>query len=140
MGDKRIRGLGSKYFTWLGDEGRTKKIGVWGLHTLSIFDGILFVCEGVFDAVKVHNAGYPAIAVLCNDPKQLKPQIKALGRTTVGLLDDDQAGEKLRNLVDFNFTAPQPFKDLGEMPQSEVDVMVQNILRSLDVVSFGQKV
>lgn len=138
-GSKKINGHGkqasekdlAKYFTFVGDEGRVKKIAVWGVDTIDIDDPLLFVTEGVFDIAKVHNAGYPGIAVLCNNPQPLRSWFKAMGKLTIAIEDNDASGSKLRNLCDAHFTVPDPYKDLGDMPQEEATKFIQSIVESL---------
>ena len=135
-GSKKISGHGkqagekdlAKYFTFVGDEGKVKKLAVWGVDTMDPDDPILFVTEGVFDIVKVHNAGYPGIAVLCNNPQPLRAWFRAMGKVTVAIEDNDSSGSKLRNVCDLHFTVPDPYKDLGDMPQDEVNQFLVSIL------------
>jgi len=116
-----------RYFTKIFDEGTTKKIGVWGAETLDerLY---VFVVEGVFDAVKIQNTGEPCIAVLSNNPLPLRPWFRSLGKKMIGVLDNDAAGSKLANIVDMKMIVPNPYKDLGEMPQDEVHTLIMNFL------------
>lgn len=115
-----------KYFTYAGEEGDgsragRKKLIAWGFESFHVGQRIVFIVEGVFDAVKLHNAGLPALAVISNDPKHLRPLLIALGRTVIAVCDRDDAGGRLANCADIAVRVPEPFKDLGEMPQEEVD-------------------
>jgi len=120
-----------RYVTHTADEGGTKKIAVWGLDTLEMHPTILFVTEGIFDAAKVHNAGLPCIAVLTNNPKQLRPWLKALGKYIVVIKDNDEAGQKLGSLGDTAITVPDGFKDLGDMPQELADEFLNDVVVGL---------
>jgi hypothetical protein len=116
-----------KYFSFVGvenDERRNaghKRLAVWGLESIDFSPGLLFVTEGIFDAVKIHNCGLTAIAVLANDPMNLRGFLRALGRTTIAICDRDAAGRRLASSTDFAFTVPPAFHDLGEMSQAEVN-------------------
>ena len=110
-----------KYFTFIGAEGGTKKTGVWGIETVGMDDPIVFLTEGVFDAVKIQNLGLPALAVLANDPHHLRPFFMALGRRLVAVADRDAAGSKLAKFADVSLVVPEPWHDLGDMPQGEVE-------------------
>ena len=103
-----------RYFTFA-----KEKLAVWGLETWYFRSDVLFVTEGVFDACKLHNLGLPAVAVLANDPKRLRPWLGSLSRYTVAVCDDDAAGAKLGRLCDRALTA-QGGKDLGDMTQTQV--------------------
>jgi hypothetical protein len=118
----------ARYFTYVGSEGKGKKLAVWGLETVEWTDDYLFVVEGIFDAVKVHNAGHPCIAVLCNDPRPMKAWFKAMGKHVIAVLDRDAAGNKLRNIANANVVVPEPYKDLGDMPQEEATRFIDHAL------------
>lgn len=123
-GDKKIHNNGQlgKYFSYITKESdKSSKIAVWGVESISKDDPNLFVTEGIFDAVKLRNAGHPTVAVLTNNPKILRSWFMALNKRTIAILDNDVAGKKLGNLTDESYTVPKPFNDLGEMSQQEVN-------------------
>lgn len=116
----------------------TKEIAVWGLDTYDLNIPYLFVVEGIFDAVSLHNAGVPAVALLANDPsKSTLGWIHTLPQKKIVIYDNDQAenkdkkntaGLKLRKAGNVSYTVPAPYKDLNEMPQEEVNMFVRRIL------------
>ena len=57
------------------------------------------------------------------------PFFMALNKRIICLLDDDGAGSRLAKFGDKAFIAPEPFKDIGEMPQSDVN----DFISSLDI-------
>jgi len=103
-----------RYYTYA-----KNRLAVWGLETFHWRDDVLFVTEGVFDACKLHNLGFPAVAVLCNNPLVLKPWLSCLPRVTVVVCDDDAAGHKLGKLGQLSLTCPNGL-DLGDMTQTQV--------------------
>lgn len=103
-----------RYFTWAKD-----RLAVWGLESWDFRKDVLFVTEGVFDACRLHNLGLPAVAVLANDPKRLRPWLGSLARHTVAVCDDDAAGAKLGRLCDQAVTTSAG-KDLGDMTPTQV--------------------
>lgn len=109
----------AKYWTYV-TKHPDPTIGVWGLESVFMHQSFLFVTEGTFDAVKLHNAGMPAIAALGNHPKALAPWFAAMHKTIIAVADNDEAGQKLRTLASVSISTPEPYKDLGEMPQVEV--------------------
>jgi len=129
-GSKSVRGNfdWARYYTHVAAEGDRKKIAVWGLESLSVDDPFVFVTEGIFDANKVQNAGYPAIAVLTNHPVALRSWFRALGKRIIAITDADEAGRKLAALADESHVVPPPHKDLGEMPQPDVDAFIDSIV------------
>lgn len=102
----------NRYFTHI-----TKgEIGVWGLHTFTSETKVLCVVEGIFDAAAIHDLSFPAIAVLSNSPKHLKPWLKSLGCPTLAVCDGDPAGALLADLTDAALHLPD-----GEDPASVSD-------------------
>ena len=114
-----------RYFTWA-----KNRLAVWGLETWDFRPDVLFLTEGVFDACKLHNLGLPAVAVLANDPKSLRPWLGSLARRTVAVCDDDAAGAKLGRLCDRSVTT-QGGKDLGDMTQDQVREFVSKLFPNL---------
>lgn len=113
-----------KYFTCI-SFGQT---GVWGVETLHYQPGIIFVCEGVFDACRIHNLDLPAIAVFGNNPLHLIPWLKALGRRVVAVPDDDAAGKSLANIADevldvspYLPSIKKGSRDLGRLKDEQVE-------------------
>lgn len=115
-----------KYKTYRG----TGEISVYGIQTYDIKSKYLFVVEGIFDCIKIHNAGYPAIAVLSNDPSDsTKSWLKTLPQEIIVIADKDDAGSRLRKVGNRSFVVPGEYKDLGEMPQQEVNNFLQLIIK-----------
>jgi hypothetical protein len=122
-----------KYYTYIGRGGdkSTHKIAVWGVETLDERQ-YLFVTEGIFDAIKVKNAGHPVIAVLANHPKPLRDWFRALAKFVIAIEDNDAAGKKLSTVADASYVVPEPYHDLGDMPQEEVNVFIKKILDEVE--------
>lgn len=137
-GDKKLHGdtLAAKYFTWVTKESPgTSKLAVWGIENIDKNNPNLFVAEGIFDAIKLKNAGLPAIAVLTNNPKLLKSWFTILNKNTISITDNDAAGKKLGNITDETYSIPDnltkddgtPIKDLGDMSQEQVNQFLSGI-------------
>jgi len=104
-----------RYYTFLKDN-----LGVWGLDQCDFETGrYLYITEGIFDACRLHNIGLNAIAVLSNDPKRLRPWLKALNVPTIAVCDGDAAGKKLANSAKRAIILPDG-RDLGDMTYDEV--------------------
>ena len=128
MGDPKK----TKYYNWVGDEPEGKKIAVWGLESTSFTDKYLFITEGIFDIARAHQAGYPGIAVLCNDPSpQLANWLKTLPQTKIVIYDNDKAGEKLRKLGDYSFSV-EGGKDLNDLSEEEAKEFLDDIINSIE--------
>lgn len=124
-GNKKVSGdlAEAKYFTHI-----TKpNFGVWGLETFHYREDILFITEGIFDAVRIHNLGLPAIAVLANCPNGINNWLTGLGRWIVVVADDDKAGKELLKFGDAGIICPGSH-DLGDMTDEEVRQLLTNYL------------
>ena len=119
-----------KYYTYVSKEGGRKDafISVWGLQNVKEEDKEIWVTEGIFDAVKLVNAGLPAIAALTSTPSpQLKQWFSIMGKKVIVILDGDDAGSKLKSIANVAYKTPKPYKDLGEMKQEDVNQFVADI-------------
>ena len=121
-----------KYFCWVGEESINRKIAVWGLETYSYTDKYIFITEGIFDIARAHEAGYPGVAVLCNDPNpQLKYWLETLPQIKIVIYDNDKAGEKLKKLGDYSFCVENG-KDLNDLPPTEAKEFLDNIIKIIE--------
>lgn len=105
------------------------EIAVYGLDSYDKNHKYLFVVEGIFDAIKLHNQGLPAIAVLSNDPKNIKEWLGMLPQKIIVIYDNDSNKDslKLKKYGDKSFTTPDPFKDLGDMSNMEVYDFIKSL-------------
>lgn len=111
-----------RYFTYLPKSTNT----AWGLETLDPKKRVLFLVEGVFDAVKLHNAGFNALALLTNNPKPLKPWLHSLGYYLISVCEGDEAGKKLATVGHEAIYLPEGF-DVGDMSSRCVKQFFQEI-------------
>lgn len=104
-------------------------LAVWGLHTYDI-NKPLYIVEGVFDAIILHNLGLSAIAVLGNDPKPLKGWLRTLPNTKIVIPDNDgeaQKGDKLLKYGDEIVYIPENWNDLNEMGTINAKAYFHNV-------------
>ncbi|MEM4261200.1 MAG: toprim domain-containing protein [Candidatus Woesearchaeota archaeon] len=117
---------------------KSKEVAVWGLDSYDINIPYLFIVEGIFDAVSLHNAKVPAIAVLTNDPSEsLLGWLRTLPQKKIVICDNDESGDKLIKAGDFFYKVPSNYKDLNEMSQNEVNDFVNKILKDLNLNKKG---
>ncbi len=130
-------GLGwmGRYFTKVHKEATGhSKIAVYGLETYDFKKDYFFVAEGVFDIIKIHNMGEPGITNLgCSLSRQAKNWYNSLSQKKIVIQDRDDAGTELGAIGDWIYTVPEPYKDLGEMPQQEVNIFIQNIKKEIGI-------
>lgn len=113
-----------RYYTRLTIENsnpKSMKFGVFGIETFHFRNDILFLVEGIFDAVRIHNLNLPCVATLTNNPKQLYNLFYIIGqsRKIISICDNDIAGKKLSLLSDY-YKVCYKGKDLGDMTNQEV--------------------
>ena len=119
-----------RYYTYFTGRKEEKQFSVWGLETWDYSPHILFVTEGIFDAVRLHEFGYSAVAVLSNDPKFLRNWLFLVRqqRKIVVVCDDDEAGRKLAKFGDMSLCATGS-KDLGDMTDTEVAELILMVVK-----------
>lgn len=122
-----------KYYTWVTKIDKIPMIAVYGLETYKIKIPYLFLTEGVFDCIKIHNLNLPAIAVIGNNPKPLYSWLKTLPQIKLSILDNDNAGNFLKRFSEYSFKVPIEFKDLGEMPMDKVNIFINTIINKYNV-------
>jgi hypothetical protein len=122
--DRKLHKSRWKYFTWATKQENCNAIAVWGLEHCNPNHKTWYVTEGIFDAVKLINAGYSAVAILtCSPSKELIGWFSSLPQRFVGVLDNDGNNDsnKLTKVCDEVIVTPYKYKDLGDMPQWKVN-------------------
>lgn len=86
-----------RYYTYR----RKDWLTFWGLGLINLNSNKpLYLVEGVWDAISVNNAGYDCIAVLSNNPQQLKNLLRCLPRKVIAICEGDKAGKMLSRVAD----------------------------------------
>jgi len=110
------------------------KVAVFGLEKYDLSKSYIFIAEGIFDIIKIHNIGEPGIANLgCSVSPQAKNWYSTLPQTKIVIQDRDDAGTELGRVGDYIYTVPEPYKDLGDMSQEEVNKFIENIKKDLSI-------
>lgn len=116
---------GERYFTDMFQESG-KQVAVWGLETYRFDLPYVFVVEGIFDAVPLHNLGEPALANLGSSLSREEVKwYRSLPQRKIVVPDNDKAGEELLSIADLVMKVPTGFKDLGEMSPDKVADLVR---------------
>jgi hypothetical protein len=113
-----------RYFSIAGKVGKHSKLLAFGVELLDRRQRVLFLTEGVFDAVPFHNRKINALATMTNNPKHLKSWLMSLGYHLVALCDGDSAGQKLANVAHEAVYLPEG-KDPGDMPGEWFDNVIR---------------
>jgi len=123
--DKSLTPREQRYFTLLTKtEGKkqSQMLSAFGLDLLNKKQKYVFVCEGVFDACRLHNKGLNALALLACDPKPLKSWLWSMGYVVVPVCEGDEAGKKLQSLANSELKLFLPEgKDLGDLTEKELE-------------------
>ena len=117
----------SRYYTYFTGESKRKMIGLFGMETLYFGMKRMFVCEGTFDAVRLHNLGLPCVAAFSNNPKHLKAFLSCFPCEKIVVCDGDGAGSQLAKYGDKVLVCPND-KDLGDMTEEELNEFMKEYL------------
>jgi hypothetical protein len=100
-------------------------VALWGVESLHLTPHVVFLTEGVFDACRLTERGFSALAVLSNNPgADLKNWLSMLNRKVVAVCDNDDAGRKLAKYGDCCvFTTD---KDLGDSSEEYVTELLES--------------
>jgi DNA primase len=99
----------ARYFTYR----KQPTLAVWGVESLHLTPHVVFLTEGVFDAARLTERGYSALAALTNNPTgDLRNWLSMLNRKIVAVCDNDVAGRRLAKFGDVAVFTED--KDLGE--------------------------
>jgi DNA primase len=91
-------------------------------------DSFVFITEGIFDAARIQEAGYPALAVLSNNPgNSLKSWLKTLIQKKIVIYDNDKAGKKLIKVGDFAYTVPNG-KDANDLTPEQAKIFLKECI------------
>ena len=131
VGFQQYRPLGEKKRQNHAREGRyftyrhQPTVAVWGVESLHLSPDVVFLCEGVFDAARLTERGYSALAVLSNNPSaDLRNWLTCLNRRVVAVCDNDDAGRKLAKFGDVAVFTED--KDLGDSDDEFVSNLLAN--------------
>lgn len=108
-----------KYYTYR----KQPTLALFGVESLHLTPHVVFLTEGLFDAARVTEKGFSALAVLSNDAgTDLKNFLTCLNRKVVAVCDADTAGKKLAKFGNCSVFTTE--KDLGDSS----DDFVKNLL------------
>lgn len=109
-----------RYFTYK----KQQTVTVWGVESLHLSPKVLFVTEGIFDAVRLTKRGFSAVAVLSNNPpNDYRNWFMSLSRKVIAVCDSDEAGKRLAKFGNVAFFTKE--KDLGDSTEEEVTYLIE---------------
>lgn len=102
-------------------------IAFFGIESYHFRNDILFVTEGIFDAVRLTELKQPAFALLSNDPSwDIRNYLGCLPRKVIAICDDDKAGRKLAKCGDTSIVIKDG--DLGDASDEFVIGLIEKTL------------
>lgn len=109
-----------KYYTYR----KQPTLAVWGVESLHLSPHVVFVTEGIFDAARLTERGYSAVAVLSNNTGwDLRNWFSILNRRVIAVCDNDAAGRALAKFGDVAVFTDD--KDLGDSSDEYVTELVR---------------
>ncbi len=110
-----------RYYTYITKKHGTVRVTAFGLERLTPETKTVFLCEGVFDACRLHKLGLQALALLGSDVEHIKEQLFMLGVKLIPICEGDEAGQKLAKLATHKEVVylPEGY-DLGDMSEVEI--------------------
>lgn len=110
-----------RYYTYR----KAPTVTVWGVESLYLGNGPVFITEGIFDAARLTARGQSALATLANNPpRDYKNWLAMLNRPIVAVCDNDAAGRKLAKFGNYVEVVPSG-KDLGECEEDYVSWLIE---------------
>ena len=124
LGDKKINNKpNAKYYTYVSKN--KSSVVLYGLESLHLTDGVIYVTEGNYDAMRLTNKGQSALATLTNSPsKDVINQLTLLNRPIVVVCDNDESGRKLAKCGHY-VEVVEGAKDLAEAPDFYVNQLIR---------------
>jgi hypothetical protein len=128
----RKNDLKGKYYTYRGEKlvpKRSQTVAVWGMESWRL-SNTLFAFEGIFDAARVTELGFSAVALLSNDPDTSVKNWLACVRQTrpvVTVCDPGRAGAKLAKVGTYSHTVDLPGLPDGDLGDADEDYVKQLI-------------
>jgi len=110
-----------KYWTYR----RKDVLTAWGLEFVDLASTEpLYLVEGIWDAISVLNTGRRCLAVLSNNPQQLKPWLSTLPCRTIAICEGDKAGKMLSRVCNSKILLPEGL-DPNDMSGEQLELILK---------------
>ena len=108
-----------------------KAVSFWGAEHIDLSPPVVFYTEGIWDAIRIINAGYSALAIFtCSPHKQLRGLMRDVnnGRRQIMIGDNDEngSGERARDFAPEFFLCPKG--DPGDMTPEECKEWLDSLI------------
>lgn len=128
-----------------------RSLTMFNLHNAKKTSATIIVCESSFDAIRIHQAGYPNVVATLGGAIS-KENVQNLNRYSSSIIiatDADQAGKKLgmeiatklptKNIMwasfDSGITYPHDAKDVGDLTDQEIKQCIKNAISHFEYIS-----
>lgn len=100
---------------------------MWGFESFRYTKyPVTLLTEGLFNAARMHNYEFRALATLSDNPKNMRSQLALLPGLKVALCDGDLAGNSLKKYADVALTMPTGH-DVNSLPESDMTDLVSEL-------------
>jgi DNA primase len=128
-----------------------RSLTMFNIHNAKKVSPTIIVCESSFDAIRIHQAGYPNVVATLGGGIS-KENIKNLNRYSSSIIiatDADEAGRKLgmeianklsnKNIswasFDEGILYPHNAKDVGDLTDQEIKQCIKNAISHFEYIS-----
>lgn len=133
-------------------EGLPRSLTMFNLHRAKKISATLIICESSFDAIRIHQAGYPNVVATLGGgiSSQNLYNLNRYSSSIIIATDADEAGRKLGNEIskklsnkniswasfDTGVIYPNGAKDVGDLSDSEIKQCIKNAVSHFEYISW----
>ena len=125
---------------------------MFNIHRAKRAGGTVIVTESSFDAIRVHQAGFPGVVATLGgslSPENIENLNKYSSKIII-MTDNDEAGRKLGNLIanklkmkdilwasyQYGMIYPHDAKDVGDMSEEEIKQCIKNAVPHFEYANW----
>jgi DNA primase len=129
-----------------------RSLTMFNLHRAKKLSSTIIVCESSFDAIRIHQAGYPNVVATLGGgiSKQNVQNLNRYSSSIIIATDADEAGRKLGNEIstklsnkniswasfDDGVIYPNGAKDVGDLTDQEIKSCIKNAVSHFEYISW----
>lgn len=129
-----------------------RSLTMFNLHRAKKLSATIIVCESSFDAIRIHQAGYPNVVATLGGgiSKQNVQNLNRYSSSIIIATDTDEAGRKLGNEIysrlsnknitwasfDDGVIYPHGAKDVGDLTNEEIKKCIKNAVSHFEYISW----
>lgn len=129
-----------------------KRMSAWNIHRAKKAGAVVIVCEASFDAMRIHQAGFPNVVALLggsNLNRAIVDQLQRYFTSVIIMTDNDEGGRALGNKIEERLQrrvlwavygdgmiTPEGTKDAGDMTDGQIGRCIRNAVSGLEYHEF----